>query len=52
MPWDVGSKDVRERIVAFAIVLALILAAVLGVLALEGMEFIDTATNRSRLSLL
>jgi hypothetical protein len=45
MPWDIRSEAAKERIIAFGIVLALVLVAVLGVLTFVGMEFIDSALH-------
>ena len=45
MPWDIRSEAAKERIIAFGIVLALVLVAVLGVLTFVGMEFITNAVR-------
>ena len=43
MPWDIRSEAAKERIIAFGIVLVLMVLAVVCVLYLVGMEFIDSA---------
>jgi hypothetical protein len=45
MPWDIRSEATKERVIAFGIVLALVLVAVLGVLTFEGREFITNAVR-------